>query len=470
MRHDERNEALAANAFRAITRFHAPKTATKEVTFFMAYGSSSSNNESHRISSRRAHFLFLCLVSAYFFSFFFRISASVVLPQQASTLGMSAALTGFISSLYYYAYSVMQSVSGALHDRFGPLRVVAAGMLVAAAGTLLLVLRSSEWTLGAWRLFTGLGLAPMFGGALVYQAGAFSPEKYVFYSSITISVGAFGAVASVAPLGLALDSFGLPATFAGLAALSISMSILLWKERTFDPVVRRAPSAGQKPQSILSRLKEALRLIRGSRYLKALLILWTVSAGALLSFQGLWAVSWYQTAYGVAATTARNWASLVSVGMFIGTAVLGGFWWRPEDRFRGVCFWTVFNAVSWVALLVSVALRLPLSVAGSCGFLIGAANGLIAVQAASAAKEQVETAKTGALLGTMNMIVIFVVVLFQWGTGILINLFPGAQPGEFTERGFLVCFLVVALFLAVSLLALFALRQADTRRGKRSLA
>lgn len=186
--------------------------------------------------------------------------------------------------------------------------------------------------------------------------------------------------------------------------------------------------------------------------------------GSAPLFQGLWAVSWYQTAYGVAAATARNWASLVSVGMFIGTAVFGGFCRRPEDRFRGVCFWTLFNVASWGALVSSVALKLPLPVAGTCGFLIGAANGLIAVQASSAAKEQVETAKTGALLGTMNMIVIFVVVLFQWGTGILINLFPGGQAGEFTERGFLVCFLIVVVLLAGSLPALPPLRRADTRR------
>ncbi len=430
----------------------------------MINASPSSRDDTRGISPSRAHFLFFCLVGAYFFSFFFRISASVVLPSQAAKLGMSAALTGFLSSLYYYAYSVMQSISGALHDRFGPLRVVAGGMLVAAAGTFLLVLHPSEWTLGAWRLFTGLGLAPMYGGALVYQASAFSPDKYVFYSSVTISVGAFGALASVAPLGLALDAFGLSATFAGLTLLSISMSMLLWKERGFDPVVQRTPFKEQKTQSILSRLAEALRLIRSSAYLRALLVLWTVSAGALLSFQGLWAVSWYQTAYGVEASTARNWASLVSVGMFIGTVVFGGFCRRPEDRFRGVCFWTLFNVASWGALVSSIALKLPLPFAGTCGFLIGAANGLIAVQASSAAKEQVETAKTGALLGTMNMIVIFVVILFQWGTGILINLFPGGRAGEFTEDGFLVCFLIVTLLLAGSLPALPPLRRADTRR------
>gem|GEM_PF-5266816 len=47
------------------------------------------------------HFLFGLLVMAYFFSFFFRVSAAVVLPRLASEMGMTAAMTGFVSSLYY---------------------------------------------------------------------------------------------------------------------------------------------------------------------------------------------------------------------------------------------------------------------------------------------------------------------------------------------------------------------------------
>jgi len=62
------------------------------------------------------------------------------------------------------------------------------------------------------------------------------------------------------------------------------------------------------------------------------------------------------------------------------------------------------------------------------------------------------------------MIVIFVVILFQWGTGILINLFPGGRAGEFTEDGFLVCFLIVTVLLAASLPALPPLRRAGKRR------
>ena len=419
---------------------------------------SSESAGATALSPGKAHFLFGCLVTAYFFSFFFRVSASVVLPEQAARIGMGAALTGFLSSLYYYAYAVMQAVSGALHDRFGPLKVMAGGMALAALGTAFLVVEPSPFTLGAWRLLTGIGLAPMYGGALVYQASAFTPDKYVFYSSVTLSLGALGAIVSVAPLGWFLDALGLSRTFAGLAGVSLAMAFLLWKERAYDPVPARPVFAGQPARSVISRLREAFGMIVSSSYLRNLLVVWSVSASAQLSYQGLWAVSWYRTAYGVPASEARNWASLISIGMFLGTVMLGRFWGRTEQRFRAMCFWSLFNGLSWTALLLSVAFRLPLPLAGVCGFCVGAANGLCAVHYASATKEQAAGANTGALLGTMNTVVIVLAVVFQWGTGAIISLFPGEQPGELTSLGFLVCFSLVTLVILGSLLSLRALK------------
>lgn len=207
-------------------------------------------------------------------------------------------------------------------------------------------------------------------------------------------------------------------------------------------------------------------MIASSSYLRNLLVVWSVSAAALLSYQGLWAVSWYRTAYGVPPSEARNWASLISIGMFLGTVLLGRFWGRTEHRFRAMCFWSLFNGLSWTALVLSVAFRLPLPLAGVCGFCVGAANGLCAVHYASATKEQSGGSNTGALLGTMNTVVIFLAVVFQWGTGAIISLFPGEHPGEFTSLGFLACFSLVTLVILGSLLSLRALKTPGSLSGR----
>jgi len=79
---------------------------------------------------------FALLLCAFFFSFFYRVSTAVVLPKLSLEWGMSAALTGLISSLYFYSYALMQPLSGALNDRHGPLLIGSVGLVVTAGGAL----------------------------------------------------------------------------------------------------------------------------------------------------------------------------------------------------------------------------------------------------------------------------------------------------------------------------------------------
>ncbi|HCL79570.1 MAG TPA: hypothetical protein DIC53_06345, partial [Synergistaceae bacterium] len=60
--------------------------------------------------------VFLLLAGAFLLASFFRISATVVLPIEGERIGMSASLVGFLSSLHFYTYALMQPVSGTLHD------------------------------------------------------------------------------------------------------------------------------------------------------------------------------------------------------------------------------------------------------------------------------------------------------------------------------------------------------------------
>ena len=94
---------------------------------------SLSKKTVHDLLSDSSFPLFLLLVGAIFLTVFFRISASVVLPLEGVRLGMSASLIGFISSVHFYAYAFLQPVSGVLHDRYGPVRVVIFGLLLTAA-------------------------------------------------------------------------------------------------------------------------------------------------------------------------------------------------------------------------------------------------------------------------------------------------------------------------------------------------
>lgn len=416
------------------------------------------------MTSSEAHLLFTFLVTAYFFSFFFRVSASVVLPSEASRLGLSASLTGIISGFYYYAYALMQPFSGVLHDRFGPLRVVACGMLLTGLAQAVYVFWPTTSGLALWRLMTGLGLAPMFSGALVYQAGAFPKEKYAFYSGLTVAAGNLGAVVSVAPLGTALDLWGQRPVFVVLAGLSIAMALLLAGFRGKDPVGHSHHGAEGR---LLSRIPRTFREILSSPFLRAVALLWSLQVGTLLTLQGLWAVSWYHTAFDCTLPEARRWATLIGFGVMAGTLLAGRLPVLPGRRARVLGLSYGAYALFWLILMGLVAFGGSLPLAGITGFLVGAALGVSTVHCASALNDNVLPDRRGATLGTVNMMVFVTVILFHWGTGAIMNLFPGTGPGTYTPRGFLVAFGITTLLVLAGSPFLRNIRNAENPEEKR---
>lgn len=422
-----------------------------------------SSIEASPVSPVRAHGLFLLLASAYFLSIFLRTSAAVVMPAEAERLGMSASLVGFLSSLHFYSYAFMQPVSGVLHDRFGPLRVTAAGMLLAALSNALVAWDSTSATLGAWRFVSGFGLAPMYSAALVFQAYAFRPERYCFYSAVNFTIADFGSVASVICLGFALDRFGVRGSFATLTLLCILMSVSLLLQSRHDPVRRAAPArpSGGGLRSLISGLRGAAGTIRRSRSLLAILPCWIMSSSSHLAFQALWSVSWYTAAYGCAPSTARFWASLMGIGMTIGPLVASALGTRPE-KIRSLLIRSASaNAIVWTCMVLSLTLRLPIQLSGAFTLLGGLTIGVMGISIVGGVNEHAPAGEKGAIFGMMNMVTVLSAVVAQWGTGAIINCFPAAVAGTYAPAGYAASFWVVVAAIILSVFPLLLYRARD---------
>lgn len=408
------------------------------------------------ISHFQAFLIFGLLVVSYFCTSFFRISASVIMPRLGIEWSMSATLIGFISALYYYAYALMQPISGALNDRFGPVRIVAGGMFLTFIGTLLMGFASSPWQFGVGRFLTGLGLAPMLSGTLVFQAAAFDNALYTRLSSITYTIGNLGAVISVAPLELAIKTWGKQSVFAGLSVISllIVMGLLIQKKK--DPVLIKVAQTQAEP--LWQRLGEAFSLLCHSIQLQAALIIWAVATAAHMAFQGLWAVSWYRTAYNVDLSKASGWATLIGVGLMLGNFIGGNFGNGPYQRRRVIRISYTAYGISWILLWVSIAVRLPIYITGLIGFANGLLAGFSFVQSTCGVNDMAPEGKGGALFGVMNLFNFLVVIIFQSGTGYLLNWFPAGVPGTYTAKGYLIVLGSVTVTLLLSLTSLFFLR------------
>ena len=104
--------------------------------------------------------------AGYFLSFFFRNVNAVISKDLAGEFALSSADLGFLTSMYLLAFAAFQLPLGVLLDRYGPRRVVATLLCVAAAGALVFGLARDFTTLSIGRALIGLGVSGGLMGAI----------------------------------------------------------------------------------------------------------------------------------------------------------------------------------------------------------------------------------------------------------------------------------------------------------------
>jgi len=371
------------------------------------------------INKHKTAFLYLLLVLSYFFSYFFRVSTSVVLPIIQADWDLGASVVGFISSMYYYTYALMQPICGVLNDKTGPTKVVGAGIIITSLGSLCFGLGQTTTMLIIGRLLMGIGLSPMLSGLLVFQGTHFSPERYAFFSGLSMMIGNMGAVFSVGPLSFALKTWGRASIFTGLAiaTLLIAFSLLVFGKE-------QKPEMDETfPHMVKSRLKLAYGVVRRSRGVQGIIVIWMLTFGSLMAYQGLWAVSWFKEAYPEHASLASTAATFIGIGVMAGNFIGGSLCKQAGERHRIIRNLVAFVFLAWSFTILCFGFHalFALTVGGS--FFIGMTNGMLYTQLTAGINDISPFGQGGAVFGIVNCITFICVLVFQWGTGVMIEQF-----------------------------------------------
>lgn len=429
--------------------------------------------------------LYALLVAAYFLTYFFRVSSSILLPRLAAEWALGPGVAGLLSSLYFYTYALAQPLGGSLNDRFGPARVVPAGLLITATGALAMGLATTPLAFAVGRALTGLGVAPMLSGALAFQSAAFPAALYTTLSGITFASGNFGSVASVAPLDAAIGAWGRAAVFAGLALGGVALAVALTALRSSDPVPEASRGKAIAGKTVIAGFASAFRTVLGLRQLRRILLLWGTYFGSLMALQGLWAVSWYEAAFGLSRAEAGAWATLISIGVAVG-ALLGGRGWKgSSDRQTAIRVSYSVYAGAFASLWLSLAWAGSAALTGCIGFLVGFAGGFCTDHLTAGLNDVVGPGRAGSTFGAMNTLIFAAIIAYQSGTGLLLSALRGAAGGIAGAAGgmaasgagmaasgagvhgaypFLATFALVALTLVPGLIALIRLGRFDEPR------
>jgi MFS family permease len=166
--------------------------------------------------------LILLLGAAMFLNYVDRGAISIAAPLMKSELGLSAAAYGTAFSAFFWVYAPVQLVVGWLCDRFSVYRLVALGIVIWAASTLLMGFVGGFLSLTVLRIMLGVGESIIFPGSSKIIARHVPAEERGMANAWCAAGLSIGPAAGTLAGGLILANFGWRAIFVifGLVTLA----------------------------------------------------------------------------------------------------------------------------------------------------------------------------------------------------------------------------------------------------------
>jgi len=182
-----------------------------------------------------------------------------LLPHFVSSYGLSKAAAGVLSAAYAAGVLTASLPSGLVAARFGPRRAALVGVSITAAASFGFAFADDAWTLGAARLFQGIGSALSWAGALAWLVAAAPRERRGQLIGTTMGAAVFGALLGPV-VGAIATVAGVSATFSGIGVLGAGLAV--W--------VAVTPGVPAQPQAMSELFRRADRRLAGGMWLLVL--------------------------------------------------------------------------------------------------------------------------------------------------------------------------------------------------------
>jgi MFS family permease len=247
-----------------------------------------------------------------------QVSPSVMTAQLMRDFGIGAAELGWMSSVYYYSYTIMQIPAGLLFDRFGPRTLLTAASFICAFGILFFSLTKSVYPAAIGRFLMGIGSSFAFIGVLVVTSRWFDKKYFPTFVGLTMFLASAGAIAGEVPLADAVEAFGWRDLMWGLMIVGFVLG------GTYILFLRDHPrhefaDGNSHEHSIFSHLCKVMR--KGQSWFCAIYAF--TGWGPIIMFAALWgipylSVRFHLSAYDAAFGTMMMWLGCGVSSPFVG--------------------------------------------------------------------------------------------------------------------------------------------------------
>ncbi|MCH9614110.1 MAG: putative L-galactonate transporter [Chlamydiia bacterium] len=290
----------------------------------------------------------------YFYEYAIRVAPSVMVPEIMASFQIDAGAFGTLVAFYLYAYAPMQLPAGLLMDRYGAKALMTFALLLCGAGGVIFAETNSLWLGYLARLLMGAGSAFAFVGLVYICSHWFCGRILALMVGLGNSLGMFGAVFGLGPIGHLVEMFGWRSTTLQLGILGFILAVITFilvpskkKTQHQDTEVQTWAEAGQNFKQLLKNKRMWVNGLVG-----LLFYLTTVN------FAGMWCTPFVHTTYGVDKATAGWAASMIYIGWILGGPLLGNI----SDRLgKRVAVLKVSSFLSFVLIALAIYVKMKIA-------------------------------------------------------------------------------------------------------------
>jgi len=360
--------------------------------------------------------LFLPFAAGYFLSYLYRTVNAVIGPVLARELALGDNALGLLTSTYFLAFGAAQLPLGMLLDRFGPRRVEAGLLLLAAGGAAVFALSDTLGGLATGRALIGLGVSACLMASFKAFSQWFPPERQASLTGWIMASGGLGALAASKPLELALGFATWRDVALLLAVATLLVAAALWYFVPDKP--NDAKGAGFAAQMA------GVRSIFSSRHFWRYAPMGFCFTGGFMAVQGLWVARWMTVMEGIERAEIAARLTWMSGAMLAGFLFMGFF--ATALVRRGIKLERIYlGAMLLASAILFVITTTPNAgsawlwpVLGACFSLSNIAYSLVAQSFPPALSGRANTA--------LNLLVFAGAFGLQWGIGIFVDALQAA--------------------------------------------
>ncbi|MDD2741794.1 MAG: MFS transporter [Rhodocyclaceae bacterium] len=355
--------------------------------------------------------LFLPFAAGYFLSYLYRTVNAVIGPVLAHELSLGDNALGLLTSTYFLAFGAAQLPLGMLLDRFGPRRVEAGLLLIAASGAAIFALSDTLGGLATGRALIGLGVSACLMASFKAFSQWFPPERLASLTGWIMAAGGLGALAASKPLEMALGIATWRELALLLAACTVAVAAALW----FFVPDKANEDKGTGFAAQMAGVKAIFTSAHFWRY--APMGFWFT--GGFMAVQGLWVSRWMTVMEGLDSSAIAARLTWISGAMLAGFLFMGFFATalvRRGIKLEKVYLWAMLLGVSILLTLTtqpSMASAWLWPILGACFSLSNISYSLVAHAFPPALSGRANTA--------LNLLAFAGAFGLQWGIGVLVD-------------------------------------------------